>query len=289
MTLRFIALATAVALTVAAPLPLSAQPGTITCEPQGALVRVAGLHEGSGIAASRRTPGRFWVHNDSSEPVLLALDTRGAVTTTLRISGAQVEDWEAVTVGTCGSGSCLFIGDIGDNDARRKRITIYRVQEPDASRTTATAEAIHATYPDGAHDAEALFASPDGQLFIVTKGETGARALYRFPRELKSGATVALERVGKGTQVDKAGRITDGAMSSDGKWVVLRSNRTLHFYAADDLLAGNWREAGRVDLGAIGEPQGEGVAFGDKTTVYLAGEGGGKSQPGTFARLACRL
>ena len=45
--------------------------------------------------------------------------------------------------------------------------------------------------------------------------------------------------------------------------------------------------AGRVDLQALGEPQGEGVAFADDSTIYLVGEGGGGSRPGTFARLTC--
>ena len=30
----------------------------------------------------------------------------------------------------CGNGSCLYIADIGDNDAKRKEVTIYRVPEP---------------------------------------------------------------------------------------------------------------------------------------------------------------
>ena len=46
--------------------------------------------------------------------------------------------------------------------------------------------------------------------------------------------------------------------------------------------------ARRVDLKSVGEPQGEAVAFGpSSTTVYVAGEGGGKSQPGTLAVLSC--
>ena len=35
------------------------------------------------------------------------------------------------------------------------------------------------------------------------------------------------------------------------------------------------------------EPQGEGVAFADETTLYLVGEGGGKGRPGTLARMTC--
>ena len=52
-------------------------------------------------------------------------------------------------------------------------------------------------------------------------------------------------------------------------------------------MSGNWREAGRVSLKTLGEPQGEGIAFGDERTIYVVGEGGGKSRPGTFGRLTC--
>ena len=55
---------------------------------------------------------------------------------------------------------------------------------------------VRASYPDGAHDAEALLAAPDGTLYIVTKGDTGHVALYRFPPELRNGTTLRLERVG---------------------------------------------------------------------------------------------
>jgi hypothetical protein len=58
-------------------------------------------------------------------------------------------------------------------------------------------------------------------------------------------------------------------------------------YRADDFLSGNWTEASRVSLKALGERQGEGIAFYDDRTLYLVGEGGVKSQPGTFARLTC--
>ena len=86
-----------------------------------------------------------------------------------------------------------------------------------------------------------------------------------------------------------ADQITDGTMSLDGTWVVLRTRQRLAFHRAADLLAGNWLEAGRVDLTGVREPQGEGVALGADGTLYLTGEGGGKSQPGTFARVGCAV
>ena len=164
--------------------------------------------------------------------------------------------------------------------------------EPATERTAAVTDALHATYPDRAQDAEALLVTPGGDIFIVTKGETGAVALYRFPKTLKPGSTHTLERVGGPAQSSKppaTGRITDGAVSPNGDWVVLRTNSQLQFHRAATLLAGNWSSGVTVDVKSVGEPQGEGVAIADNNAVYLASEGGGKSRPGTFARLSCTL
>jgi hypothetical protein len=271
----------------------AAQPpeATAQCRPAGSIVKVPELPEASGLAIDRRMPGRLWALNDSGDPVLFALDTNGVVTGRLRVTGARVEDWEAVAVGPCPAGSCIYIGDIGDNDRNRERITVYRVAEPEGRRdTTAVADVFHATYPDGPHDAESLLITRDGRLYVVTKGDTGPVTVYRFPAELRSGSTPPLERVGKPREAGKPAddyRITDGAVSPDGEWVVLRTNHALSFYRTAELLAGNWREARRVDLEPLGEPQGEGVALGVDNSVFVAGESGGKSRSGTFARLTC--
>ena len=260
------------------------------CTPAAALVAVPELSEGSGIAASRLTPGRFWAHNDSGDPVLFALDSTGRVVGRLQLPGASVDDWEAVAVGSCPSGSCIYVADIGDNNGTRKRITLYRAPEPAAATGPAEVKDVfHATYPDGAHDAEALLVAADGRLHVVTKGNTGPVALYRFPAELQAGSTMRLERVGEPRPRGSTDKITDGAVSPDGRWVVLRSTRALLFYRATDLWAGNWREAGRVALDTVGEPQGEGVTFGADNSLYLISEGGGWKQPGRFARLTCSL
>jgi hypothetical protein len=266
----------------------AAQQGS-ACRPSGPLVQVRPLSEASGLAASRRVPGRLWAHNDSGSPVLYSLDTRGAVTGQLRLDGARVEDWEAIAVGPCASGSCLYVGDIGDNEANRKRITIYRVPEPQTpSGTVAVSEVFHAAYPDGAHDAEALLVAGDGRIHIVTKGETGPVALYRFPAQLQPGTTAKLERVGQATaERGSESRITDGSVSSDGQWAVLRTRSELTFYRAADLLSGQWKAASKVDVTSLKEMQGEGVALGADNVVFLVGEGGGKGQAGTFAHFSC--
>jgi hypothetical protein len=285
---------TAIGIAVMASAATAAQNGSAAapkCETGDRLISIAELPEGSGVAASRRSPGRFWAHNDSGEPVLIALDSRGAVAGRVRASGAKVEDWEALAVGPCPAGSCIYVGDIGDNDGERRHVTIYRLPEPaDASGSAAVADVIRATYPDGPRDAEALLVTPKGEILIVTKGDPGPVALYRFPPDAKPDATVTLERIGKPRGSGKTAadeRITDGAVSPDGSWVALRTQTAVILYRTADFMKGSWQEAGRVGLTALREPQGEGITFGDDRTIYLIGEGGGKARPGTFARVTC--
>ena len=257
------------------------------CKTAATVVQLTSLPEASGLAMTR---GVLWLHNDSGAPDLFAVDAKGQQVGRMVLNGARVEDWEALAAGPCGKGRCLFVGDIGDNDGARKQVTIYRVAEPSQPGGSANAEALHATYPDGAHDAEALLVAPDGTMFIVTKGETGPIALYKFPRETRTGSTVRLERVGElKSRASAEERVTDGAFSTDGRWVVLRTRRALSFYSADEFMLGHFREMHRVDVSGLNEPQGEAVTFGPGNTVYVAGEGGGKKQPGTLASLACAL
>jgi hypothetical protein len=264
------------------------------CRISAQLVRARELPEGSGVAASRRTPGVFWAHNDSGDPVVFALDQKGSVTGRIRVTGAQVDDWEDIAVGPCGPSSCLYIADIGDNSGKRKHITLYRTPEPAPSdAATASVEIFHATYPDGAHDAEALFVTPESDVFVVTKGDPGPVALYRFPRPLASGEPQQLQRVGEplaSGNIDAKDRPTGADISQDGRWVAVRTTDHVRFYPAADLIAGRWREAFRTDLTALDEPRGEGVTFAANGAVILVGEGGGLTRrPGTFAILACTL
>ena len=101
---------------------------------------------------------------------------------------------------------------------------------------------------------------------------------------------IRLERVGAPMSEGKPAsdaRITDGAVSPDGSTVVLRTKTAMTFYAAADFFKGTFTETGRVDLKPLGEPQGEAVTFGSGSVLYVAGEGGGKGQPGTLTVLSC--
>ncbi|HSL20264.1 MAG TPA: ArsR family transcriptional regulator [Vicinamibacterales bacterium] len=257
------------------------------------VVRLPGLPEASGVAASRRSPGVLWAQNDSGKPVIHAINSDGTVAGAVVVEGAEVDDWEDVAVAACPQGTCVYIADIGDNDGSRERITVYRAPEPlprDAS--TQPAEAFHGVYPDGPHDAESLFVAADSTVFVITKGDPAPVALYRFPNPLRGGTPMRLERVGQAVataRIDSKDRPTAADASSDGRWVAVRTTHWLEFHRAADLTSGQWRAVARADLTEVGERRGEGLALGANGTVFLVGEGGLGSSPGTFARLSCTL
>jgi hypothetical protein len=268
----------------------AAIPGTWNASAQAPLCTVAKprtslpeVGEASGVAVGRRTPGVIWSHNDSGGPILFAFDESGNARGRVEVTGAMVTDWEDIAAGPCREGACLYIADIGDNNRARSRITIYRVPEPRIDdKATAAAEAWSMTYPNGAHDAEALFVTSMAQVFLVTKEDARTTALYRVPAPAADGAG----RLQLVAQLPLA-RVTGAAVSLDGNWVAIRTNDEVFFYPAADLLAGKNIEPRRFDLRPLKEPQGEGVAFGPDGLVYLTGEGGGRS--GTLAAIRCSL
>jgi hypothetical protein len=223
----------------------------------------------------------MWSHNDSGAAVLFAIDGSG-VRGRVQVANASVDDWEDITAAPCPSGNCLYIADIGDNKRARRNITIYRVPEPAADEAqTGTAERFTLTYPDGPHDAEALFIV-DAGLFVITKDDTGA--LYRIPQLPRAGGAATFERVG----ALLLPRVTDADASPDGNLVAVRTNDELVLYRTADLVRGGSKTTGvHIPLKALKEPQGEGVAVGADGRVYLASEASGSA--GRLTSLRCTL
>jgi hypothetical protein len=267
--------------------------GLSFCKPAAKPQFLANVPEASGVALSNRDGTMLWTLNDSGEPQLFGFDPSGK-SAHVAVTGAELRDWEDLALAKCGGlakargnqasdgGDCLYIADIGDNNASRKRITVYRVPEPAVlSTATAAAEPFHAIYPDGPHDAEAFFVTPQDQWFIVTK-EIPPR-LYQFPVPPKPGTTVTLQLV---RSINERIRITGAAASPDGRWVALRSNGSLLIYRTDDLVGG--RDPIRIDLTSLKEPQGEGIAFGRGDQLYLVSETG-NAKGGLVLQLNCAL
>src|SRR4051794_23165007 len=152
------------------------------------------LKEVSGVVQSRAHPNVLWVHNDSGDTArMFAIQRNGTMIREYALAGADAIDWEDVALfpGSNGGRDALYFGDIGDNAKARAYITIYAIDEPDPATETTTS-AVHSQrllYPDGPHDAEAMFVDPATRdLFIVTKELSGASVVYRKASGLVAGS-----------------------------------------------------------------------------------------------------
>jgi hypothetical protein len=195
------------------------------------------IREASALVASQRWPGIYWTVNDSgNSPTLYALDEQGRNRGSFRVQDADNEDWEAMQLGPGRDGKpALYIGDIGDNDRKRKEVVVYRVPEPEpaaggakpTSGRTADAEAFTLAYADGPRDAETLIVHPaTGELLVLTKESIGRAGVYRLASPLEQRKRLTLERIGTfdmapaGVKLDV---VTDGSVAPDGRRLAIRT------------------------------------------------------------------
>ena len=187
------------------------------------------LRELSGIAASRRNPGVLYVHNDSgAAPQIYAINEKARLLGACRIQGATERDWEDVAVGPGPDPdrSCVYIGDIGDNGAKRPEIIVYRLPEPKVDAvtpfgqmTTGPAEALRLVYPDKPRDAETLLVDPlTRDLYIISKRELAPR-VYRAAYPQSTTQQIKLEQV---ALLPLGLFPTGGDVSPDGRRVIVR-------------------------------------------------------------------
>lgn len=193
------------------------------------------ITESSGIVASRRNPGLLWTHNDAGGgPLLYCLDLRARPCGVWSALGAKARDWEDIAAGPGPKPgvSYLYIGGIGDKEATRRHITVYRVPEPEVASgnassspaqplATSPAEALRLEYPDGPHDAEALLVHPEsGDIYVVTK-DSGGAAVYKASAPLDPRATTQLRLTARLSLPSADPRITGGDIAPDGRRVIL--------------------------------------------------------------------
>lgn len=242
------------------------------------------ITECSGLVVSRKNPGVLWVHNDSGDKArLFAVEEDGTLKGIYHLALADSEDWEDLALGPCRDPGkeCLYVGDIGDNMRHRRKIQVYRVEEPTVPldgppvrRKLKGTERFDCIYPDGPHDAEALFVDPiAGIPYLVTKGPGGSAAVvYRFPGRLDPGRTATLEKV---ATLPSCSSVTGGDITQDGSMILLRD----YFFAY-----GYFRPQGGGIPEAFGLPpcrvplrmeeQGESLGVSPSgTEIYTASEG----------------
>lgn len=210
------------------------------------------LTESSGLVVE----GGTWLSvNDSGDTgrVFVVDPDSGGTLRTVHFHD-DVVDVEALAPGPDGS---VWVGDIGDNLARRDHISLYRVPLDGGTPTR-----IDVRHPDAPHDAETLLRHPStGVLYVVTKQVLGGTVL-RVP-EHGSGVRT-LEPVG-----NVPGLLTDGSFTPDGSALLLRGYARGYVYSWPGL-----ELLDTVDLPA--QRQGETLAVEPDGSVLIGSEGPGE-------------
>lgn len=175
------------------PTPAEAAEDREPSESAGGSLQPAALTEGSGLAASRRRPDRFWIHNDSGDgPELYAVDGSGRSTGRWHVQGAEAVDWEDMASFVLDGRPHLLIADVGDNAASRRSVVLYAIEEPDpdGSGQTPVSRRIEVTYPDGPRDCEAVAVDRAGrQIVLVAKTPWPWAGVYGVPLDLSAGVS----------------------------------------------------------------------------------------------------
>jgi hypothetical protein len=265
------------ALVLASGMPASAEDATTTAAGSAAATQCRitdpRLTELSGLVT---VPDRLLAINDGGDQVAVYVLDAACRVIDVKTAAIDPFDPEDMALGADGT---LWIADTGDNGATRPTVALV------ALRPDGTTALYRLTYPDGAHDAEALLLAPDGMPYIVTKEVLGASSVYRPVAELVDGGTVAMGKVATvnitltgtpGGPVGRAGQllITGGAVAADGGHLALRTYTDAYV----------WPLSGADVVGALAtapvrtalpeSPQGEAISFtADSTALLVASEG----------------
>ena len=226
------------------------------------------IEEASGLVTSAINPGMFWTHNDSgADAELFLIDQEGNIHLKVFLAGAQSIDWEDIAR----HGTDLYIADMGDNDAKREYISIYKIKEPQwdslqAQLTLDSFEQMSLQYAEGPRDAESLlFDHRTEELIIVTKREKNCH-VYAFPFE----ANIDLNSItSKGTL--PATLFTAGDIHPSTGEILLKNYKKIYYWGASEKPAVlRIAEGPDYTLPYKEEPQGEAIAWTDEGFVTLS-------------------
>lgn len=195
------------------------------------------------MVASRKQPGVYWMHGDSSA-TLYAIDRTGKELGQWEVTSSArfffIYNWEDIAIQSTKEGpDRIWIGDIGNHteDAAgnpvdpRKNLRLLSIDEPTVdplqvvSGTVKVIDDLTFDYPDGLFDSEALMIDPatsDG--YVVSKTDAPPCKIYRIQAPFV-GSTLQYS----GTL--DADSINAGDISPSGRELVLRNYMYLYYWS----------------------------------------------------------
>ncbi len=178
------------------------------------------IKECSGIIPCGKDKNLFWVNTDGPRSVIFAINLSGKCVSKAVITGAPILDFEDIARD---DKNHIFIGDIGNNDARRRILAVYMIDEPDPSKATSIStvkQSWRLTFPNKPFDCESLFIYKDYG-YVVSKVFNNSQAeIYRFALS-DTNKLITIEFVSK-LQVKSP--VTGADISSDGNLLALTSH-----------------------------------------------------------------
>ena len=249
------------------------------------------IDEASGLARSQRQPGVLWTMNDSGKPLLYAIGKDGSHRGRVELKKSDNRDWEDLASFEFDGDPYLLIADIGDNDARYKKRTLYIAKEPrvDENKTKVDWE-IDFEYPDGPRDAESAAVDLENERVLILSKRDIPPALYSVPLRPEDDGKIMATWLGIVDSLPKPSRqdvefapktkdwhwqAVGMDISEDNRAAVILTYRAVYYYLRRP--GQDWFEALntkplRIGLGNFKDA--EAVAFGDDArTVFVTGEG----------------
>ncbi|QWX83213.1 hypothetical protein H0I23_12220 [Cellulophaga sp. HaHaR_3_176] len=242
------------------------------------------VKENSGIAYYGNEKAWF-IEDHGNDDILYQIGFNGNLLREIKVKNGGNNDWEDLAKDSEGN---LYIADTGNNNNKRKDLTIYKVPNPENnSGNSIDAEKITFNYPEQKefppkkdnliYDAEAIFYK-NNSIFIITKDRSkpfkGRALIYKVPAK-KGNYEAVLVGEFNPCNTDGICQVTSADISPDGKKIVLLGYGLLWVFS--DFTTDNFTQGSlkTIELGAT--TQLESVSFSDNNTLLISDEERGKT------------
>lgn len=225
------------------------------------------LEEASGLVASFANAGYLWTINDSGNgSEVFLINERANIVMTYELTGIKNRDWEDISIGPGQDedSKYLYVGEIGDNDARYEYKYLYRLKEPvfdgtEDNRSIEKIDTLVIKLPDGKRDMESMAIDQrNGDLYMISKREQQVNVYNVLAQQLVPGDTIVPEKIGTLPYHN----VVAVDFTSDAGELLMKTYDAIYYWPRPDSLSiQQVLSTEPVLLDYESEPQGESLAW----------------------------